>query len=73
MAINLITDIDYQNNFSFSGFIGDDITHAQDNNSINGNYSKITNNNWHINVKASQTKVNLEVQDMAVRRRWSRK
>ena len=32
-AINLITDIDYQNNFSFSGFIGDDIAHAQDNNS----------------------------------------
>ena len=30
------------------------------------NYSKITNNNWHINVKASQTKVNLGVQDMAV-------
>ena len=58
-AINLITDIDYQNNFSFSGFIGDDITHAQDNNSINGNYSKITNNNWHINVKASQTKSKL--------------
>ena len=50
-AINFITDIDYSNSFSLSGFNGK-------NNSIFGNYTKITNNGWHLNIKgtANQSK-----------------
>ena len=49
-AINFVTDIDYQNSASFS---------ASDkrNNSISGNYTYITDNGWHHNIKggSSQT------------------
>ena len=62
----LITDIDYQNNFSFSGFIGDDITHAQDNNSINEIIQKLQIIIGILMLKLVKQKVNLEVQDMAV-------
>ncbi len=43
-AINFITDIDYQNNF---------ILNASDsrNNSMSGNYTYITENGWHHNIK----------------------
>jgi len=47
-AINFITDIDYTNSYSINGF-------DRKNNSIDTNYSKITNNGWHINVKGSTT------------------
>ena len=45
-AINFITDIDYNNSFSVSGF-------NEKNNSLNGNFTKITDNGWHLNIKAS--------------------
>ena len=45
-AINFITDIDYSNSYSLSGFNGK-------NNSIFGNYTKITNNGWHLNFKGT--------------------
>ena len=48
-AINFITDIDYQNSYSVNGF-------NSKNNSIDGNYSKILDNGWHINLKGSHTK-----------------
>ena len=47
-AINFVTDIDYQNNFSISGF-------DEDNKSFDGNYTIITSNDWHINFKGSET------------------
>ena len=47
-AINFITAIDYQNNFSVSGF-------DQNNNSTSGNYSKITKNGWRYNLIGSTT------------------
>ena len=47
-AINFITDVDYQNSYSFSGF-------NMNNNAIDGNYSKITNDGWHLNAKGSST------------------
>ena len=52
-AVNFITSIDYKNNISINGF--DD-----KNNSIDGNYAKITNNGWHLNFKGSknQSKTN---------------
>lgn len=43
-AINFITDIDYSNSYSFSGF-------DEKNNSISSNYTKITDNGWHLNLK----------------------
>ena len=49
-AINFITSIDYSNTLSVSGF---DIN----NNSIDGNYTKITDNDWHINFKGSATNI----------------
>ena len=45
-AVNFITDIDYQNNYSLSGF-------NFHNNSIVGNFTKVTPNEWHLNLKAS--------------------
>ena len=43
-AINFITTINYNNNYSISGFDGR-------NSSIDGNYTKITQNGWHLNFK----------------------
>ena len=48
-AINFVTDIDYLNSYSLSGY-------NKKNNSISGNYTKITNNGWHINFKGTQNK-----------------
>tara|TARA_B100001250_G_scaffold413775_1_gene449037 strand:- start:2781 stop:4646 length:1866 start_codon:yes stop_codon:yes gene_type:complete len=48
-AVNFITDIDYTNNFSVSGF-------NNKNNSINGSYTKVIDNGWHLNFKATSTK-----------------
>ena len=50
-AINFVTDVDYTNSFSVSGF-------SYNNNSVNYNTSKITNNGWHLNFKgaANQSK-----------------
>ena len=45
-AINFVTDLDYTNSLSLSGF-------NSKNNSYDGNYSKITNNGWHLNVKGA--------------------
>ena len=45
-AINFITAIDYSNAFSVNGF-------DQQNNSFDNNYTKITNNGWHLNFKGS--------------------
>ena len=47
-AINFITDIDYTNSYSVSGF-------GLKNNSIDGNYTKITDGGWHLNAKGSST------------------
>ena len=47
-AINFVTAVDYQNKFSINGFNGK-------NNSIDGNYTKITDNGFHINFKGSAT------------------
>ncbi len=48
-AINIITAIDYTNSIDVNGF-------NDDNNSLNVNYTKITDNEWHLNFKASNTK-----------------
>ncbi len=45
-AINFITSIDYTNSYSISGFSGK-------NNSSSINYTKITDNGWHLNLKSS--------------------
>ncbi len=45
-AINFITDIDYTNTYSVSGF-------NFKNNSFDTNYTKINDNNWHLNFKGS--------------------
>ena len=45
-AINFITDIDYINTYSVSGF-------NFKNNSFDTNYTKINDNNWHLNFKGS--------------------
>ena len=49
-AINFITNIDYKNSFSLSGF-------NSKNNSIKLNQTNITNNNWRLNLKASTNKI----------------
>ena len=45
-AINFITDIDYNNSYSINGF-------NLDNNSIDYNQTKITKNDWHLNIKGA--------------------
>ncbi len=45
-AINFITDTDYTNSLSASGF-------NFKNNTYDGNYTKITNNGWHLNIKGA--------------------
>lgn len=47
-AINFITAIDYTNSYSISGF-------SAKNNSLASNYTKITDNGWHLNLKSSTT------------------
>ena len=47
-AINFITDIDYENSYSASSTM---FINSLRNNSINNNYTKITNNDWHLNFK----------------------
>ena len=56
-AINFITDIDYTNSYSVSSGLVENIFR---NNSIDGNYSKITDSGWHLNFKgaATQSKTN---------------
>ena len=46
-AINFITDVDYTNSYSASGF--------DDNQTIDTNYTRITDNGWHLNFKGSAT------------------
>jgi len=48
-AINFITNVDYNNNFTINGF-------NSDNNSLDGNYTKITENGWHLNFKGATTR-----------------
>ena len=47
-AINFVTSIDYTNSYSISGFSGK-------NNSSVINYTKITDNDWHLNLNSSVT------------------
>ena len=56
-AVNFITDIDYNNNYSISSTPSANVLR---NNSIDGNYSKITDNGWHFNFKgaANQSETN---------------
>ena len=51
-AINFITAINYRNSYSISGFDGR-------NNSANGNYTKVTDNAWHLNINATGNQSNL--------------
>jgi vitamin B12 transporter len=57
-AVNFITAIDYKNSVAISGSNGK-------NNSIDGNYTKITDNGWHLNFKSSgnQSKTNSAIAD----------
>ena len=48
-AINFITAIDYSNSYSVNGF-------NKKNNSFDGNYTKITENGWHLNLKGATTR-----------------
>ncbi len=52
-AINFITDIDYTNSYSVNSKLVENIFR---NNSIDGNYSKITDSGWHLNFKGATTK-----------------
>ncbi len=52
-AINFITGTDYTNNYSISGFNGK-------NNSVDGNYTRITENGWHLNFKGAFTQNKLD-------------
>jgi len=56
-AINFITDVDYTNSYSVNSSLVENIFR---NNSISGNYSKITANGWHLNFKgaANQSETN---------------
>jgi len=49
-AINFITDIDYANSYSVSSTFFENIFR---NNSIDSNYTKITESEWHLNFKAA--------------------
>ena len=48
-AINFVTDIEYRNSYSVSGF-------DEKNNSISANFTNITENNWHLNFKGASNK-----------------
>ena len=56
-AINFVTDIDYTNSYSINNSLSKNILR---NNSFSGNYSKITDNRWHLNFKgaANQSETN---------------
>ena len=49
-AINFITDVDYTNSYSASSAF---LENGLRNNSVDGNYSEITDNGWHLNLKGS--------------------
>ena len=49
-AINFITDVDYTNSYSASSAF---LENGLRNNSIDGNYSEITDNGWHLNLKGA--------------------
>ena len=49
-AINFVTDVDYTNSYSISGF-------NPKNNSIEYNTTKITNNGWHLNFKGAANQI----------------
>ncbi len=49
-AINFVTDIDYNNSYSVSGF-------NANNNSFNYNQTKITKNGWHLNFKGASNQM----------------
>ena len=49
-AINFITDIDYNNSYTISGY-------NLNNNSINYNQTKITDNGWHLNFKGAVNQI----------------
>ena len=49
-AINFITDIDYTNSYSLNSTFFENVLR---NNSINGNYNKITDDGWHLNFKGA--------------------
>ena len=49
-AINFVTDIDYQNSLSLSGS-------NSRTNSINGNFTYITKNDWHHNLKVGSSQI----------------
>ena len=51
-AVNFITDIDYINNYTLGINFSNNFFK---NNSLNNNYTKITENGWHINFKGSAT------------------
>lgn len=51
-AINFVTAVDYENKFSVAGGNGE--------NSVSGNYTKILDNDWHVNVKSSLTSSKLD-------------
>jgi vitamin B12 transporter len=49
-AINFVTDVDYNNFYSISGF-------NTNNNSFNYNQTKITKNDWHLNFKGASNQM----------------
>tara|TARA_B100000963_G_scaffold361749_1_gene399244 strand:- start:4658 stop:6505 length:1848 start_codon:yes stop_codon:yes gene_type:complete len=49
-AINFVTDVDYQNSLSLSGS-------SSRTNSLEGNFSYITENNWHHNIKFGSSQI----------------
>ena len=61
-AINFVTAINYENEISLNGYNGK-------NNSMNTNYTKIFDNNWHLNFKVVCQIVKMVVQDMGAGRR----
>lgn len=52
-AINFVTDIDYNNFYSISGF-------NTDNNSFSYNQTKISKNDWHLNFKGALNQMNTD-------------
>ena len=49
-AINFITDVDYTNSYSVNTATFENVAR---NNSVDGNYSEITDNGWHLNFKGA--------------------
>jgi len=49
-AINFITDVDYTNSYSVNTTTFENVAR---NNSVDGNYSEITDNGWHLNFKGA--------------------